>query len=67
MPREPENSEAGLATVPEEVTGQLRRVVAGAFSHWFGVPWTVATGALVCGAAAVVTWSYVRRTPAAPE
>jgi predicted MFS family arabinose efflux permease len=36
---------------------------AGAVSHWLGVPSTVAIGAVVCGAAAVVTWLYVRRSP----
>jgi MFS family permease len=40
---------------------------AGTLSHWFGVPWTVASGAVVCGAAALVTWLYVRRTPPIPE
>jgi predicted MFS family arabinose efflux permease len=39
---------------------------AGTLSHYFGVPWTVATGALVCGAAALVTWLFVRRYPSAP-
>jgi len=44
---------------------------AGALSHWLGVPRTVAIGALVCGAAAFVTWRYVRSTasptdPASP-
>jgi MFS family permease len=34
---------------------------AGTLSHWLGVPWTVASGAVVCGAAALVTWLYVRR------
>jgi predicted MFS family arabinose efflux permease len=37
---------------------------AGSFSHWFGVPRTIALGALVCGAAAFLTWLYVRRIPA---
>lgn len=37
---------------------------SGAFSHWFGVPWTVAIGALVCGGAALVTWLGARRSPA---
>jgi MFS family permease len=36
---------------------------AGTLSHWVGVPWTVATGALVCGGAALVTWLFVRRYP----
>jgi MFS family permease len=34
---------------------------AGALSHWFGVPWTIATGALVCGIAALLTWVAVQR------
>jgi MFS family permease len=33
---------------------------AGSFSHYFGVRWTVAIGALVCAAAALVTWLIVR-------
>lgn len=36
---------------------------AGALSHWLGVPWTVASGAVVCGIAALLTWLYVRRFP----
>ena len=36
---------------------------AGTLSHWVGVPWTVAVGAVVCGAAALVTWSFARRNP----
>jgi MFS family permease len=39
---------------------------AGALSHWLGVPWAVAIGAVVCGAAALVTWLLVRRSPPAP-
>jgi MFS family permease len=39
---------------------------AGTLSHWVGVPWTVATGAAVCGAAALVTWLFVRRSPSIP-
>jgi MFS family permease len=39
---------------------------AGAFSHWFGVPKTVAFGALICGGAALATWLYVRRNLSAP-
>ncbi len=34
---------------------------AGTLSHWVGVPWTVAGGATVCGATAIVTWLVVRR------
>ena len=37
---------------------------AGTLSHWLGVPWTIAIGAMVCGAAALFTWLYVRRQPA---
>jgi len=36
---------------------------AGTLSHWWGVPWTVATGAIICGAAALATWLNVRRRP----
>jgi MFS family permease len=36
---------------------------AGTVSHWWGVPWTVATGAMVCGAAALIVWLRVRRNP----
>ncbi len=36
---------------------------AGLLSHWLGVPWAVAIGAMVCGTAALVTWLYVRRNP----
>jgi len=39
---------------------------AGTLSHWVGVPWTVATGATVCGGAALVTWLFVRRSPSIP-
>src|SRR5512136_1403900 len=40
MPQEPESSAANLATVPEEITGQPRRVVAG------GIPWRQTFAAL---------------------
>jgi MFS family permease len=33
---------------------------SGALSHYFGVRWTVATGAVVCALAALVTWLIVR-------
>lgn len=33
---------------------------AGALSHWLGVSWTIAIGALMCAAAALVTWIIVR-------
>ena len=36
---------------------------AGAASHWLGVPAAVGLGAGVCGAAALVTWVYVRLNP----
>ena len=36
---------------------------AGVLSHWLGVPWAVGIGAVVCGAAALVTWLVVRRNP----
>jgi len=39
---------------------------AGALSHSLGVRPAVALGAVVCGAAALVTWLYVRRTPSSP-
>ena len=41
-------------------------IEAGGLSHWLGVPWAVAIGALVCGSAALVTWLLVRRNPPAP-
>jgi predicted MFS family arabinose efflux permease len=33
---------------------------AGAVSHWLGVRWTVAIGAVVCALAALVTWLVVQ-------
>jgi hypothetical protein len=39
---------------------------AGTLSQWFGVPWTVAVGAMVCGGSALVTWLFVRRYPSRP-
>jgi MFS family permease len=36
---------------------------AGTLSQWVGVPWTVAAGAVICGAAALVMWLLVRRSP----
>ena len=33
---------------------------AGALSHWLGVRWTVAIGAIVCALAALVTWLIVQ-------
>jgi predicted MFS family arabinose efflux permease len=41
-------------------------IEAGAFSHWFGVPMTVAIGASLCGAAALVTWALSRRSAPTP-
>jgi MFS family permease len=35
---------------------------AGALSHWFGVPFTVGIGAVICGAAALVIGLLARRT-----
>ena len=40
---------------------------AGSFSHWLGMPWTVAIGATVCGVAALATWLNVRRSPPAAQ
>jgi MFS family permease len=40
---------------------------AGTLSHWWGVPWTVAIGAIICGLAALVIWLIVRRHPSAPQ
>lgn len=39
---------------------------SGLLSHAVGVPWTVATGAIVCAIAGLVTWLIVRRHPS-PE
>jgi MFS family permease len=36
---------------------------SGLLSHAVGVPWTIASGALVCAAAGLVTWWTVRRNP----
>jgi MFS family permease len=33
---------------------------AGSLSHWLGVRWTIAIGAIVCALAALVTWAIVR-------
>jgi MFS family permease len=40
---------------------------AGAVSHWIGVPWTVAIGAVVCGSTALVAWLLVRKYPPSPS
>ena len=39
---------------------------AGALSHWLGVQAAVAIGAVVCGAAALMTWLYVRKNSPSP-
>ena len=39
---------------------------SGLLAHAVGVPWAVATGALVCASAGLVTWWVVRRNPPAP-
>ncbi len=39
---------------------------SGMLSHWLGVQWTVAIGAVVCGTAALATWLVVRRSPSVP-
>ncbi|MHC1762939.1 MAG: MFS transporter [Verrucomicrobiia bacterium] len=38
---------------------------SGLLAHSVGVPWAVATGALVCASAGLVTWWAVRRNPPA--
>ena len=40
---------------------------SGTLSHWFGVPWTIAIGAVTCATAAFITWRFVRRTPQLPQ
>jgi MFS family permease len=40
---------------------------AGTLSHLFGVPVTIAIGALVCALAALVTWVLVRQRRAEPQ
>jgi len=42
-------------------------IEAGVLSHWLGVPGAVAIGAVVCGAAALVTWLVVSRKPPSPD
>jgi MFS family permease len=37
---------------------------AGTFSHYFGVRWAIALGAIVCALAALVVWFIVRRMTA---
>ena len=41
-------------------------IESGFLSHAVGVPWTIATGALVCAGAGLVTWWAVRRNPSVP-
>ncbi len=38
-------------------------IESGVVSQAVGVPWTIATGALVCAAAALITWWVVSRNP----
>src|SRR5438552_2331552 len=38
---------------------------AGAFSHYLGLQWAIALGAIVCALAALVVWMSVRRMPVA--
>lgn len=38
-------------------------ITAGTLSHYLGVQWTIAAGALMCAAAAFVTWRLVQRNP----
>lgn len=41
---------------------------SGLLSQAVGVPWTIASGALICGAAGLLTWWYVRsNSPAAAQ
>ena len=40
---------------------------AGTLSHWWGVGPTVALGAVVCGASALIIWLRVRRNPPSPQ
>ena len=39
---------------------------SGLLSQAVGVPWTIAVGAVICGAAGLVTWWQVSRNPPAP-
>ena len=40
---------------------------AGALSHFLGVRWTMAIGALVCALAALVVWFIIRRMTATEQ
>jgi MFS family permease len=42
-------------------------IEVGVLSQYFGLRPTIAIGALVCGAAAVITWLVVRRSPGEPD
>jgi predicted MFS family arabinose efflux permease len=39
---------------------------SGFLSHTVGVPWTIASGGLVCAIAGLLTWLQVRRNPTTP-
>jgi MFS family permease len=41
-------------------------IESGFLSHAVGVPWTIASGGLMCAGAGLVTWLAVRRNPSAP-
>ncbi len=41
-------------------------IEAGSLAHAVGVRWTIAAGAIVCAAAALVTWWHVRKRPSVP-
>ena len=67
-------------SVPDEMRGRVMGIWAlvfggmmpvggiesGLLSQAVGVPWTIASGALVCAGAGFVTWWVVRRNPVAP-
>lgn len=39
---------------------------AGTVSHYLGIRWALASGAVVCGMSAVLVWLMVRKTPSGP-
>jgi MFS family permease len=39
---------------------------AGIVSHYVGIRWAMASGAVVCGLAALIVWYTVRQTPSGP-
>jgi hypothetical protein len=41
-------------------------IESGFLSHVGGVPWTIASGGLMCAGAGLVTWWAVRPNPSAP-